>query len=145
MREIAERGSTIRAADYCKAIDFERLEAARIMQHWTEMDVLATPTLTKLPLRNGLVPAMADFDERWTFCIDWHSFTLPFNITGQPAISVPARTQPGRPARSGCSSSADRRRRRPARARRRLRGGAAVERPPPRGRGGGLSASQVPM
>jgi amidase/aspartyl-tRNA(Asn)/glutamyl-tRNA(Gln) amidotransferase subunit A len=90
MREIAERGSTVRAADYCLAIDFFRLEGARIMQHWAEMDVLATPTLTKLPLRNGLVPAMADFDERWTFCIDWHSFTLPFNITGQPAISVPA-------------------------------------------------------
>ena len=145
MREIAERGSTIRASDYCQAIDFERLEAARIMQHWTEMDVLATPTLTKLPLRNGLVPAMADFDERWKFCIDWHSFTLPFNITGQPAISVPARAQPGAACRSGFSSSADRRGRRTARARRRLRGGAAVERPPPQLGAARLSASQFPM
>lgn len=94
MREIAARGENVRAADYCLAIDFHRLEAARIMQAWTEIDALATPTLTKLPQRNGVVPAMTDFDERWKHCIDWHSFTLPFNITGQPALSVPAARSP---------------------------------------------------
>jgi Asp-tRNA(Asn)/Glu-tRNA(Gln) amidotransferase A subunit family amidase len=87
---IARRGLAQSAADYCLAIDFVRLEAARIMQHWAEIDVLATPTLTKLPLRHGVVPAIEDYDERWRFCLDWHSFTFPFNITGQPAISLPS-------------------------------------------------------
>ncbi len=87
---IAQRGLAKTAADYCLAVDFVRNEAARIMRHWTEIDVLATPTLTKLPLRNGVIPAIADYDERWTFCLDWHAFTFPFNVTGQPAISVPA-------------------------------------------------------
>jgi Asp-tRNA(Asn)/Glu-tRNA(Gln) amidotransferase A subunit family amidase len=87
---IAHRGFGIRAPDYCAAIDLIRKEAARIMQAWTQIDVLVTPTLTKLPLPNGLVPSMTDFDERWTFCLDWHSLTFPFNITGQPAVSLPA-------------------------------------------------------
>jgi len=87
---IATRGLAKTAADYCLAVDFVRNEAARILRHWTEIDVLATPTLTKLPIPNGVIPAMTDYDERWTFCFDWHAFTFPFNITGQPAISVPA-------------------------------------------------------
>jgi amidase len=87
---IGRRGFAWSAADYCLALDFVRTEAARIMGFWTDIDVLATPTLTKLPPANGLVPSIADFDERWRFCIDWHAFTYPFNITGQPAISVPA-------------------------------------------------------
>jgi len=87
---IAKRGFSTTAGEYCLALDSLRSRAARIMDCWEEIDVLATPTLTKLPLPNGLVPSMDDFDERWTFCLDWHCFTLPFNITGQPAISVPA-------------------------------------------------------
>lgn len=87
---IAKRGFAATAADYCAALDLLRAKAARIMLRCTEIDFLATPTLTKLPLPNGLVPSIADFDERWRFCLDWHCFTFPFNITGQPAISIPA-------------------------------------------------------
>jgi aspartyl-tRNA(Asn)/glutamyl-tRNA(Gln) amidotransferase subunit A len=56
---------------------------------WKDCDVLATPTIavppfsTKLPLGPDRV-AGAKIDPH----VDW-TFTWPFNLTGQPAISIP--------------------------------------------------------
>ena len=56
---------------------------------WKECDVLATPTLavppfsTKLPLGPDRVAG-----EKIDPHLDW-AFTWPFNLTGQPAVSIP--------------------------------------------------------
>jgi aspartyl-tRNA(Asn)/glutamyl-tRNA(Gln) amidotransferase subunit A len=56
---------------------------------WKDCDVLATPTLavppfsTKLPLGPDQVAG-----ERIDPHVDW-TFTWPFNLTGQPAVSIP--------------------------------------------------------
>ncbi|CAM5490917.1 Glutamyl-tRNA(Gln) amidotransferase subunit A, chloroplastic/mitochondrial [Streptomyces californicus] len=57
---------------------------------WTRYDVLLTPTLTVLPPPLGAAVEGTGFEERWRGSADWLAFTYPFNITGQPALSVPA-------------------------------------------------------
>ena len=78
------------AAEYCAAVNTARNESARIMTFWSEYDFLLTPTLTLLPPRSGAMPSRPNMDTRWQEYLDWLAFTYPFNITGQPAISVPA-------------------------------------------------------
>jgi amidase/aspartyl-tRNA(Asn)/glutamyl-tRNA(Gln) amidotransferase subunit A len=86
---MAARGLQATAADYCAAVDHSRLEAARIMGLWADHDYLVTPTLTRPAPRQGTMPAAEDYETRWRDYLDWLAFTYPFNITGQPSLSVP--------------------------------------------------------
>ncbi len=83
------RGQALSAADYCAAIDTARTRAAAALRFWTRYDVLLTPTLTLPPPLDGTMPGHQDLDRRWREYADFLAFTYPFNITGQPAISVP--------------------------------------------------------
>ncbi len=61
----------------------------RIIELWNEIDVLITPALTTtaLPAEGGWgkpAPLAMDIGARFT------PFTMLFNLTGQPAITVPA-------------------------------------------------------
>lgn len=67
----------------------ERAFTERIGRLWDDVDVLLTPALTSLPLRVG------HFEGRgalWTFngCGRFVPHLGPWNMTGQPAASVPA-------------------------------------------------------
>jgi amidase len=86
---MAHRGWQATAADYCAAVDLARRESARIMGLWTQYDVLVTPTLTQPAPRHEAMPSAGDYDTRWHDYLDWLAFTYPFNLTGQPAISIP--------------------------------------------------------
>jgi amidase len=59
---------------------------------FTRHDLLITPTLGQLPLPHGVL-RYDDPDhtvESWLRCVfDYGPFTLVFNISGQPAISLP--------------------------------------------------------
>jgi amidase len=62
---------------------------ARILQLWDEVDVLLTPALatTAIAADGGYgrsAPLAIDKAGRFT------PFTAPFNLTGQPAIAIPA-------------------------------------------------------
>ena len=64
-----------------------RRRAAEIHGFWGRYDVLLTPTVSVVA--QPLAPARPTLDrlaEHW----GWGQFTYPFNITGQPALSVPA-------------------------------------------------------
>ncbi|UXA20358.1 amidase [Mycobacterium sp. SMC-4] len=66
----------------------------RSMTAWWEdgFDLLLTPTLTDLPPRLGaLRPDPAKPLDAWLRTASLLAFTMPFNITGQPAISLPVR------------------------------------------------------
>ncbi|OEJ93683.1 amidase [Streptomyces thermolilacinus] len=88
--DIALHGERIGAVEYCTAITAAQNRAADVLRFWTRHDVLLTPTLTVLPPVLGAAPEGPGFQERWREYADWLAFTYPFNITGQPAISLPA-------------------------------------------------------
>jgi Asp-tRNA(Asn)/Glu-tRNA(Gln) amidotransferase A subunit family amidase len=55
-----------------------------------EYDFLVTPTLSAPPFDVGRqAPALIDGVPPAS-SLEWHPFTFPFNLTGHPAISIPA-------------------------------------------------------
>lgn len=83
-RRIAEQGSGVTLADYLAAHS-ARVQLAEHMRKFHERyDLLLTPQMPLTALQVGRVtPAEGD---GW---IDWSPFTYPFNLTQQPAASVP--------------------------------------------------------
>jgi aspartyl-tRNA(Asn)/glutamyl-tRNA(Gln) amidotransferase subunit A len=78
-------------ADYQRAM-FQRTDLFRKVQHWFETaDYLVTPTLsrTALPIEQDLFePIRIDGIEAGELRRNWFPYTMPFNITGHPAITV---------------------------------------------------------
>ncbi|MFH8792413.1 amidase [Streptomyces sp. NPDC017941] len=85
-REVCGQGARYGALDYLAAVDV-RTELGRRMGRFHERyDVLVTPTLPVTAFEAGVeVPARSGL-RRWT---GWTPFTYPFNMTQQPAASVP--------------------------------------------------------
>jgi amidase len=65
--------------------------ARAIVAQWSDVDVLVTPTVAQPPLKIGALapkegePAMAWLEH----AAEWVPFTPVWNVTGQPAISLP--------------------------------------------------------
>ena len=80
-----------RGADYQRAM-FQRTDLFRMVQSWFEAaDYLVTPTLsrTALPIDQDLFePIAIDGVEVGELRRNWFPYTMPFNITGHPAITV---------------------------------------------------------
>jgi len=78
-------------ADYQKAM-FQRADLFRMVQKWFEdADYVVTPTLsrTALPIDQDLFePIAIDGVEAGELRSNWFPYTMPFNITGHPAITV---------------------------------------------------------
>jgi len=86
-RATYERGRALSAADYVSAVMRMHQAARRLVAHLDRFDLLVTPTLphTAPPLGTlGADPATSA-EEIHAFI----PFTFPFNVTGQPAISLP--------------------------------------------------------
>lgn len=89
---LAQRGWELTAAEYCAAINHARTVSAQSMLKWTEhFDILVTPTLTNLPPRTGQMPSFSSqsVEECYLDLLGQNAFTYPFNVTGQPAITIP--------------------------------------------------------
>jgi aspartyl-tRNA(Asn)/glutamyl-tRNA(Gln) amidotransferase subunit A len=78
-------------ADYQRA-QFQRTEIFRMVQRWFETaDYLVTPTLsrTALPIDQDLFePIRIDDIEVGELRRNWFPYTMPFNITGHPALTL---------------------------------------------------------
>jgi aspartyl-tRNA(Asn)/glutamyl-tRNA(Gln) amidotransferase subunit A len=78
-------------ADYQRAM-FQRADLFRMVQKWFDgADYLVTPTLsrTALPIDQDLFePIVIDGVEAGELRRNWFPYTMPFNITGHPAITV---------------------------------------------------------
>ncbi|MGX5845098.1 amidase [Mesorhizobium sp. ArgA1] len=84
--ESGERGLKIRLSDYQDA-EAARFELSAVMAKFHEdYDLLVTPTMPIAPFAVGRnVP-----DSRYKGWVDWTPFTYPFNLTQQPAASLPS-------------------------------------------------------
>ncbi|WOX09902.1 amidase [Streptomyces sp. N50] len=86
LREICATGAGLSALDYLAAVD-ARMELGRRMGQFHERyDLLVTPTLPITAFEAGVEVPKGSGYRRWT---GWTPFTYPFNLTQQPAATVP--------------------------------------------------------
>jgi aspartyl-tRNA(Asn)/glutamyl-tRNA(Gln) amidotransferase subunit A len=87
LRAMAEQGRRYSLADYLSA-HTQRTELANHMLRFHERyDLLLTPQMPVPAIEAGRVtPADGRFGDEW---INWSPYTYPFNLTQQPAASVP--------------------------------------------------------
>jgi aspartyl-tRNA(Asn)/glutamyl-tRNA(Gln) amidotransferase subunit A len=85
---IVERGLKLSAVDYVNALVARNLFWQKVRPTFEKYDLLLTPALSVAPFAVGRNhpqnPAGAAGKE-----LRWSPFTYPFNLTGQPAVSVP--------------------------------------------------------
>ncbi|MGP2436845.1 amidase [Streptomyces sp. JW3] len=86
LREICGQGARYSALEYLAAVD-ARMELGRRMGRFHEVyDLLLTPTLPITAFEAGAEVPKGSGHRRWT---GWTPFTYPFNLTQQPAATVP--------------------------------------------------------
>jgi amidase len=88
---VVERGRAIKAADYLNGVHWLQLWSRRVAQWWARgFDLLLTPTIAEPPVPLGtLVMVPGDPGAGLARLMNLIPFTPPFNVTGQPAISLP--------------------------------------------------------
>jgi amidase len=90
-----QRAQTISLREYLKAANAQQDWALDIVRWWSEFDLLLTPTTGEsAPTIEEMQP---DADQPWRIDKRYARiavFTMPFNVTGQPAISLPLATSP---------------------------------------------------
>lgn len=86
LREVCDAGARLTALDYLAAVDV-RMELGRRMGRFHDTyDLLVTPTLPLTAFEAGAEVPKGSGHRRWT---GWTPFTYPFNLTQQPAATVP--------------------------------------------------------
>ena len=89
---LAERGRATAAHELLASLEFVHRLGRRLAEWWsTGFDLLLTPTQAKPPPRIGTVCSTPEEPLRaFLLAAPYGAFTLPFNLSGQPAISVPS-------------------------------------------------------
>ena len=94
LRQIADEGAAIPLREYLQANAARSAYAIQMRQFMENYDLLLTPSLAVAAFDAGKLTPYADGGS-WT---SWTPFSLPFNLTQQPAASVPCgRTRQGLP------------------------------------------------
>lgn len=96
--EMLKLGRSVSGIEHSNAIESMRNFARNFVQQLDPFDVVISPVLADLPPSLGWLDTSLDaktFGDRWS---RQAFFTRPFNITGQPAISLPLHeTKDGKP------------------------------------------------
>jgi amidase len=89
-RWLWEMGRSVEAPAYIGAVVTMQAMARGIVGLWSDYGLLVTPALAKRPVRHGEIDPCSD-DPAGTFkrSGEFTPYTPPFNVTGQPAVSVP--------------------------------------------------------
>jgi aspartyl-tRNA(Asn)/glutamyl-tRNA(Gln) amidotransferase subunit A len=82
---IAEQGSRIALTDYLEAVAQREALGSKTIALFRDWDLLLTPTMPLAAFATGH-DAPHSGRGQWT---DWTPFTYPFNLTRNPAISIP--------------------------------------------------------
>jgi aspartyl-tRNA(Asn)/glutamyl-tRNA(Gln) amidotransferase subunit A len=84
--EVARQGAKISTMEYLAAVQ-QRGALGMLMNRFHEkFDLLLTPTVPLAAFEAGKEVAHVLTEKRWT---DWSPFSYPFNLTQQPAASIP--------------------------------------------------------
>ncbi len=86
LRDIARQGARIRTLDYLDAVQKRGQLGVQMNRFHEKYDLLLTPTLPLAAFEAGREVAHVLKEKRWT---DWSPFSYPFNLTQQPAASIP--------------------------------------------------------
>jgi amidase len=89
--QMVEMAQSISGADYLQSLEYLRGMSRRIASLWSDLDVLLTPTLAKPAIEIGeLNPKEGEPPiQMLNNAALWVPFTPVWNVTGQPAISIP--------------------------------------------------------
>ena len=99
-RQMAEIADSTSATDFLIALDYLRRISREIIRFWEGYDLLVTPTLTTPAVELGEHEPGPDEEpvRRLLDAGTWVPFTPVWNVTGQPAISLPlAQSEAGLP------------------------------------------------
>jgi amidase len=90
-RQMYDIAKAITATDYLGALEWLHDYSRQIVSMWSGIDVLLTPTLAKPPIEIGaLRPKEGEQPIQMLMnAAEWVPFTPVWNVTGQPAISLP--------------------------------------------------------
>jgi aspartyl-tRNA(Asn)/glutamyl-tRNA(Gln) amidotransferase subunit A len=87
LRAIAARGRCFTVGDYLAAYAARGELHAAMLRFHERYDLLLTPTMPVTALKVGQeMPEAGDYGDDW---LNWSPYTYPFNLTQQPAASVP--------------------------------------------------------
>jgi aspartyl-tRNA(Asn)/glutamyl-tRNA(Gln) amidotransferase subunit A len=84
--EVAEQGARIAMLDLLDAVQKRGALGIQMNQFHERYDLLLTPALPLAAFDAGREVADVMKERRWT---EWTPFTYPFNLTQQPAASIP--------------------------------------------------------
>ena len=106
-RAVLEHARTLSSTAYLTAIAQLQVLARHTVAFFADYDVLLTPVLATRPLPIGELHGcgehpLDDLRRSGRFA----PFTALFNVTGQPALSVPGGVRRGRPAQRGAARRA---------------------------------------
>ena len=87
LRRVASRGEQNSLPDYYQALIGRQKLGEAMLRHFAQFDLVLTPTVPILPFEAGLDAPGDAASQNW---LDWNPYTYPFNLTRQPAISLPA-------------------------------------------------------
>lgn len=94
----AQLAAPVTAPEYLNAIEAIHLAARRGAQWWNDFDLLLTPTIAEPPPPHGQWVATEDDPMRGLLKSSAIvNLVAPFNVTGQPAISIPSGSHDGLP------------------------------------------------
>ncbi|MFG2212773.1 amidase [Streptomyces sp. NPDC048638] len=86
LREICEQGARYSALDYLAAVDTRMALGQAMGRFHSAYDLLVTPTEPITAFEAGAEVPKGSGHSRWT---GWTPFTYPFNMTQQPAATLP--------------------------------------------------------
>lgn len=88
--EFYRMGMATTSVALLEAVAILQLEARRLISCFSQFDVFLTPALAKPPVHIGEIDTCAaDPMSQWERALQFTPFTPTWNVTGQPAISLP--------------------------------------------------------
>lgn len=89
LRKVVEKGLKLRGVDFANALAARHQFWEQVRRSYEKFDLILSPTLAVPPFAVGQDDA-DPLDGKTLGPLQWTQFTYPFNLTGQPAASVPA-------------------------------------------------------